>query len=199
MGFWTGCELVKNLERSEIDRPNTTSSSCLPKKSTTPAFSLRQSQMPLANSQQTPTLQILLTATYHFSWHFTCRQLRFLFSRQNIQTLRLPLTSNPARLTSSPHSPSPPATPPDFSVSIPASESEIYTILSNSPNKQSDSDPIPIQLTLLTDTFSAHISLSVGPWSTWRKTEWPRWWLEGRGMGRVFWGYEDWNYHLTLF
>ena len=85
MGFWTGCELVKNLERSEIDRPNTTSSSCLPKKSTTPAFSLRQSQMPLANSQQTPTLQILLTATYHFSWHFTCRQLRF-FLRQNIQS-----------------------------------------------------------------------------------------------------------------
>ena len=95
-------------------------------------FSLQQPQTSLANSQQTPTPQILLTATYHFSWHFTCRQLRFLFSRQNIQTLRLPLTSNPARLTSSPHSPSPPATPPDFSVSIPASESEIYTIPSNS-------------------------------------------------------------------
>ena len=177
MGFWIGCELVKTLESSGIERPNTTSSSCLPKKSrpTTPAFSLQQSQTPLTNSQQTPTHrrtghflegrwidfarkiwdsqsecltpncsdfehfavaywiffiynfifkmlffifgrcpnncsiartknyfarllqppsssyayaptpQILLTATYHFSWHFTCRQLRF-FLRQNIQS-----------------------------------------------------------------------------------------------------------------
>ena len=40
-------------------------------------FSLRQPQTSLANSQQTPTPQTLLTATHHFSCHFTCRQLCF--------------------------------------------------------------------------------------------------------------------------
>ena len=49
-------------------------------------FSLQQPQMSLANSQQTPTPQILITASHHFSLHFTCRQLRFFFHRQNIQT-----------------------------------------------------------------------------------------------------------------
>ena len=38
------------------------------------------------------------------------------------------------------------ATPPDFSVFTPASESEVHKILSNCPNKQSDSDPIPTWL-----------------------------------------------------
>jgi len=66
------------------------------------------------------------------------------FHRQNIQTPLLSLTSNPA--TSSPHSPSPPATPPNFSVFTPASETEVHKILSNCPNKQSDSDPIPTWL-----------------------------------------------------
>ena len=37
--------------------------------------------------RQTAAPQILLTTTYHFSWHFTWRQLRFFFHRQNIQTL----------------------------------------------------------------------------------------------------------------
>ena len=49
-------------------------------------FSLRQPQTSLANSQQTPSPQILFTAAHHFSWNFTCRQLCFLFHRQNIQT-----------------------------------------------------------------------------------------------------------------
>ena len=129
-------------------------------------FSLRQLQMSLANSQQTPTLQILLTASHHF-WHFTCRQWCIVkngggytqravekglkvpclfmitqvsiccqknlevairrippntplladsfasFFTGKISKLRLSLTSHPA--TSSPHSPFPPATPPNFS------------------------------------------------------------------------------------
>ena len=49
-------------------------------------FILRQPQTSLANSQQTPTPQILLTASHHLSWHFTCRQLCFFFQWQNIQT-----------------------------------------------------------------------------------------------------------------
>jgi len=44
--------------------------------------------------------------------------------------------------TLSPHSFSPPANPPDFSVFTHASESEIRKILSDCPNKQSNSDPI---------------------------------------------------------
>jgi len=39
-----------------------------------------------------------------------------------------------------------PATAPDFSVFTPASESEVYKILTNCSNKQSDSDPIPTWL-----------------------------------------------------
>ena len=34
----------------------------------------------IRTSQQTPTPQILLTTSHHFSWHFTCRQLCFFFS-----------------------------------------------------------------------------------------------------------------------
>jgi len=62
------------------------------------------------------------------------------FSTGKISKLRLSVTSNPS--TSSPHSYSPPGNPPDFSVFTPASESEVHEILSNCPNKQSDSDPI---------------------------------------------------------
>jgi len=65
------------------------------------------------------------------------------FHRQNIQT---PSLSHQQPTTSSPHSPTPPATPPDFSVFTPASESEVHKILYNCPNKQSDSDPIPTWL-----------------------------------------------------
>jgi len=43
-------------------------------------LSLQQPQTSLANSQQTPTPQVLLTDSHHFSWHFTCRQLCFFFS-----------------------------------------------------------------------------------------------------------------------
>ena len=67
-----------------------------------------------------------------------------LFFTGKISKLRLSFTSNPA--TSSPHSPSPPATPPDFSVLTPVSESKIHKILSNCPNKQFDSDPILTQI-----------------------------------------------------
>ena len=92
---------------------------------------------------QTPTPQILLTASHHFSWHFTCRHLCFFFHWQNIQTL--PFSHQPpchiisALTLSSCHSP-------NFLVFTFASESEVYKILSNCPNKQSDSDPIPTWL-----------------------------------------------------
>ena len=66
------------------------------------------------------------------------------FFTGKISKLSLSLTSNPT--TSSPHSPSPPATPPDFSVLTPVSESKIHKILSNCPNKQFDADPILIQI-----------------------------------------------------
>jgi len=59
-----------------------------------------------------------------------------LFFTGEMSKLRLSLTSNPA--TSSPHSPSPPATPPDFSLFTTTSESEIHKFLSNCPNKQFD-------------------------------------------------------------
>jgi len=62
----------------------------------------------LANSQQNTTPQILLIATYHFSWHFTFHSFAPFFTGK-ISKRGLSLTSNPA--TSSPHSPSPPATP----------------------------------------------------------------------------------------
>ena len=48
------------------------------------------------------------------------------------------------------------ATPPDFSVFTPARESEIHKMLSNFPNKQSDSDPIPTWL--LKECPSVHAS-----------------------------------------
>jgi len=50
------------------------------------------------------------------------------------------------KYTLTPHSPSSPTTPHDFSSFTPASVSEILKILSNCPNKQSDSDPIPTWL-----------------------------------------------------
>jgi len=62
----------------------------------------------LANSQQNTTPQILLIATYHFSWHFTFHSFALFFTGK-ISKRGLSLTSNPA--TSSPHSPSPPTTP----------------------------------------------------------------------------------------
>jgi len=119
-----------------------TSSSCLPKKSTTPASYLQPPTTPsLANSQQT-LRPYTANPTHRFpplllALHLQTALLLF-FHWQNIQT-PLSLTSHPD--TSSPHSPSPPATPPIFSVFTPASESEVYKILSNCPNKQSDSDP----------------------------------------------------------
>jgi len=67
--------------------------------------------------------------------------------------LRPFLTSHP--VTSSPHSLSPPTTPPNFSVFTPASEPEVYKILSNCPNKQCDSDPIPTWL--LKQCSSVHV------------------------------------------
>jgi len=60
------------------------------------------------------------------------------------EMLRLSLANNSS--STSPHSPSPPVAPPDFSVFKPTSESEVCKILFNSPNKQSDSDASPTWL-----------------------------------------------------
>ena len=119
--------------------------------------------MSLANSQQTPTPQILLTASHHFSWHFTADSFASFFTGK-ISKLCPSLTSHPA--TSSPHSPSPLATPPNFSVFTPAPESEVYKILSNCPKKQSESDPIPTWLlkecsSFLVPTITNIVNLSL--------------------------------------
>jgi len=56
--------------------------------------------------------------------------------------------------------------PPNFSVFTPASESEVYNIMSNCPSKQSDSDPIPTWLlkecsSVLVHTITNIINLSL--------------------------------------
>ena len=84
-----------------------TSSSCLPKRVLLHPriFSLRQPRLwQTVNKLLGPTPQILLTASHHFSWRFTCRQVCFFFFTGKIFKLRLSLTSHPD--TSSPHSPS---------------------------------------------------------------------------------------------
>ena len=84
------------------------------------------------------------------------------FFTDKISKLRLFLTSNPT--TSSPHLPSPPGTHADFSVFSPASESEVHKILSNCPDKLSDSDPISTWLhkecsSLLVPTITNTVNL----------------------------------------
>jgi len=75
------------------------------------------------------------------------------------------LASNPTMTY--PHLPSSSATPPVFSTLTPASESQIHKILSNCPNKQSDSDPIPTWLlkecaSVLSITNVVNLSLTSG-------------------------------------
>jgi len=67
-----------------------------------------------------------------------------LLSSPTISKLCMSLASNPNMTY--PHLPSSSATPPVFSTLTPASETQIHKILSNCPNKQSDSDPIPTWL-----------------------------------------------------
>jgi len=86
------------------------------------------------------------------------------FFTDRISKFHLSLTSNP--VTSSLHLLSPTAIPVDFSSVPPASESEIHYILSNCPNKQSDSDPIPTWLlkecaSLLVPTITNIVNLSL--------------------------------------
>jgi len=64
------------------------------------------------------------------------------------------------------HTPSPLSTPPVSSTFRPASESEIYKILFDCPNKQSDSDPIPTWLlkkcsSVLIPTITNIVNLSL--------------------------------------
>ena len=66
------------------------------------------------------------------------------FFIDKISRLRISLTSiSPAV---SPHTPSPPSTPPVFPTFRPASESEIYKIVFDCTNKQSDWEQIPTWL-----------------------------------------------------
>jgi len=74
-------------------------------------FNLCQSETPQANSQQTATLQILLTIAFLFPRHLTCRQFASFFT-DKISKLHLSLTSN--TITSSLHLLSPTATPVDW-------------------------------------------------------------------------------------
>ena len=154
---------------SSLSATNTKSSSCLPKRVQLQPriLSIRQPQTSSANNQQTHTPQNHLTATHHFSWDFTCRQLCFFFQRQNIQTPSIshqqPRYIISALALSSCH-------PPDFSVFTHASESEIHKIMSNCRKKQSDLDPI---LTWLLKECSSvvvptiinivNLSLTLGP------------------------------------
>jgi len=109
-------------------------------------FSLRQPQTSLANSQQTPTpanpphrypplflplhLQTALLLFFILTPSFSQQQPWYIIS-------------------------SSPATPPNFSVFTPASESEIYQILYNCPNKQSD----PILTWLVKECSSVLVSV----------------------------------------
>jgi len=94
-----------------------TSSSCLPKKSTIPVSYLQPPITPGAFGKQSINSY---TANLPHSYRSLLLALHLqtallLFFTGKISKLRLSLTSNTT--TSSPHSPSPPATPPDFSVS----------------------------------------------------------------------------------
>ena len=130
---------------SSLSATNTTSSSCLPKKEyhsslvpqppTTPnVFGKQSTNSYTANPphRYPPLLLALHLQTV----------LLLLFHRQNIQTSSFshqqPCYIISALILS--------CQSPDFSVSTPASESEVHKILSNCPNKQSDSDPIPTWL-----------------------------------------------------
>ena len=84
---------------SSLSATNTTSSSCLPKKSTSPASYLQPPTTPNVFGKQSINSY---TASHHLSWHFTCRQLCFLFHRQNIQTPSLSLASLPHHLCTHP-------------------------------------------------------------------------------------------------
>jgi len=86
------------------------------------------------------------------------------FFTDKVSKLHLSLTSSSA--TTSPHSPSPSTSPPDFSTFQPASEAEISKILLGCPNKQSDSDPIPTCLlkqcaSILVPTITNIVNLSL--------------------------------------
>jgi len=145
---------------SSLSATSTTSLSCLPKKSTIPASYLQPPITPsVFGKQSNPPNRYrpLLLAL-----HLTALPL---FSPAKYPN-SVSLTSNST--TSSPHSlhHHPPATPPDFSVFTPASESEVHKILSNCQNKQSDSDPIPTWLlkecsSILVPTSTNIVNLSL--------------------------------------
>ena len=142
-------------------------------------FSLRQPQTSLANSQQTSKPQILLTAIPTTSPGTSPADSFAFFQRQNIQTpsfsYQQPCYIISALTLSFRHSPW------FLSLhSIPASESKVHKILSNCPNKQSDSDPIPTWLrrwSIIAPSPRDSSMLEHWPAGTWMCHLTFHWWL----------------------
>jgi len=137
--------LLQTGPPSSLSATNTTSSSCLPKRSTTPVSYLQPQITPnVFGKQSTNSYTANPPHRYQplrLAFHLHIGLL--LFFTGKIFKLRLSFTSNPA---TSYHT-HPLLLPlPLTSVFTFVSESEVHKILSNCPNKQSDSDPILIWL-----------------------------------------------------
>jgi len=126
---------------SSLPATNTTSSSCFPKKNTIPASHL---QTPITQSVFSKQSINSYTANpinrfppLLLTFRLQTALLLIFHKQKNIQTPSLshqqPNRTHPVLMP----------LPPDFSVFTPASESEVHKILSNCPNMQSYSDPIP--------------------------------------------------------
>ena len=132
---------------TSLSATNTISSSCLPKKSTSPASYLQPPRTPNVFGKQ--SINSYTTNPLHrfpppiLALHLQTALLPFSQAKYP-NSVFLSLATLPHHLRT--HPLRPPATPPTFSVFTPASEPEVYKILSNCPNKQCDSDPIPTWL-----------------------------------------------------
>jgi len=125
------------------------------------------------------------TASLHHPYHTSLADKFASFFTDKISNLQLSLSALPT--TSSPHFPPPPATSPYFSTFRPATESKISEILSNRPNKQSNSDPIPTWLlkecssvlipqSRISSTYPFLKQSTISPFSRyppWTKTSYP--------------------------
>jgi len=136
------------VDWSSFKTLNTTSSSCLPKKVTTPTLYFQSLTTPNVFGKQstTPVPQILHTATDHLivlALHLQTALLLFSHAKYpNYECLSPAILLHHLCIYLSS-----PATPPRFfSVFTHALDSKIHRILSNCPNRQSHSDHIPTWL-----------------------------------------------------
>ena len=88
------------------------------------------------------------------------------FFSEKISNIRIKLKSTMTDQTISPHYPSPPEAPSNFSCFTPATEEEVSKLLQSFPNKQCSLDPIPTSLlkqcsSLLLPTITKIINLSL--------------------------------------